>query len=76
MFSDSGLLRLPADTMPAADFSNHGDSSALARASGIAPPVETSRGKPPLFLLVAPDLPKSAHTPAQEGQAKVMSYVE
>ena len=56
---DLGLLRLTADTMPAADFSTHSDSSALARASDIAPHVETSRGKPHLFLLVAPDLPKS-----------------
>jgi len=56
---DLGLLRLTADTMPAADFSTRSDSSALAHASDISPPVETSRGKPHLFLLVAPDLPKS-----------------
>ena len=54
---DLGLLRLTADTMPAADFSTHSDSSTLTRISDISPPVETSRGKPPLLLCVALDLP-------------------
>lgn len=56
---DLGLLLLTAGTMPSADFSTHSDSSALARASDISPSVETSRGKPHLLQLVAPDLPKS-----------------
>ena len=46
-----------AGTMSSADFSTHSDSSALARASDISPPVETSRGKPHLLLYVALDLP-------------------